>query len=315
MGPSDEPSNRNFQLIDIFTQNIEANAIFYHTLNRGAELATLLNDTESATSWTAIAAKVKTAANQLLWDNSTSLFLDNETTTLHPQDGNAWAVYANLTLSSAQNTAITTALQARWGPYGAPAPEVGSEPQTVSPFIGYFELLAHYATGNASAALDLMRIQWGAFMLDDPRMTNSTFIEGYGADGSLHYQPYTNDARVSHAHGWSTGPTSVLTFYTAGLRLTSAGGATWTVAPRLGGLGSVQAGYVAPLGAFAIDVQADVDTEVVSSLSFSTPAGTTGTVSLPGTSGSLVSGDGTTIALVEGEAVDVPGGDWTLVLS
>lgn len=223
-------------------------------------------------------------------------------------------MYSNITLFPAQSKAITAALRERWGPYGAPAPEVGSAPETVSPFIGFFELMAHYTTGNASAALDLIRLQWG-FMLNDPRMTNSTFIEGYGADGSLHYTPYTNDARVSHAHGWSTGPTSVLTLYTAGLRITSAGGQTWTMAPRLGGLANVQAGYEAPLGGFAIDVQADVDTEVVSSLSFSTPTGTTGTVSLPGVSGSLVSTIGTTVALVDGEAAGVPGGDWKLVHS
>lgn len=153
-------------------------------------------------------------------------------------------------------------------------------------------------------------------MLDDPRMTNSTFIEGYAADGSLSYAPYTNDARVSHAHGWSTGPSSVMTFYTAGLRITSAGGKTWAVAPRLGGLGSVQAGYVAPLGELAVDVTADVDTEVVTSLTFRTPEGTTGTVSLPGVTGSLVSADReTTVALDEdGEAANVPGGEWTLVV-
>lgn len=150
-------------------------------------------------------------------------------------------------------------------------------------------------------------------MLDDPRMTNSTFVEGYGSDGDLHYKPYTNDARVSHAHGWSTGPTSVLTMYTAGLRLTGAGGKTWTVAPRLGGLRSVQAGYVVPFGEFAIDVQADTQGSVTA-LSFTTPSGTTGTVSLPGAmSGNLVR-NGTTVALVDGEATGVSGGEWTLVV-
>lgn len=191
---------------------------------------------------------------------------------------------------------------------------MGSNPETVSPFIGYFELLAHYTAGNATAALELMRTQWG-FMLDDPRMTNSTFIEGYSADGSLHYNPYTNDARVSHAHGWSSGPTSILTFYTAGLRITSAGGQTWTVAPNLGGLTSAEAGYVAPLGEFSVEVEADATTGVVTSLSFSTPAGTTGTVSLPGVNGSLVDASGNTVALVDGQASQVPGGSWSLTTS
>lgn len=300
-------------VIDIL-QNIEANAILYYTLNKGVELATILNDSTSATTWSLAAEKIKTAANALLWDNSSSLYFDNETTTLHPQDGNSWAVLSNLTTSPQQNIAITTALRTRWGPYGAPAPEVGSTPATVSPFIGYFEAAAHYLANNATAAHELLRTQWG-FMLDDPRMTNSTFIEGYAADGSLAYAPYTNDARVSHAHGWSTGPTSLLTFRTAGLNIASAGGQTWAVAPRMGGLTSVEAGYVAPAGEFSIKVQADVGSDLVLALSFSTPIGTVGTVSLPGVVGSLRDDAGQEIALVGGEATRVPGGSWTLVVS
>ncbi|KAF3769316.1 family 78 glycoside hydrolase [Cryphonectria parasitica EP155] len=292
--------------------NIEANAILYYTLNKGIQLANILNATSYATSWTTIAAKIKTAANTLLWDNTTSLYHDNETTTLSPQDGNAWAVHANLTQSAAQSKAVAAALRARWGTYGAPAPEAGGTPATVSPFIGYFELLAHHAAGNASAALELTRLQWG-FMLDDPRMTNSTFIEGYASDGSLHYAAYTNDARVSHAHGWSTGPTSVLTMYTAGLRLAAAGGTEWVVAPRLGGLVSVEAGYVAPVGRLEVQVEADAGTEVVTALWLSTPEGTVGSVSLPGVTGRLEDVEGNTVALVDGEASGVPGGNWTLV--
>lgn len=277
-------------------------------------MATVLNDSESAATWSLAASKIKTAANALLWDNSSSLYFDNETTTLHPQDGNAWAIVANLTLTAQQNTDITTALRARWGPYGAPAPEVDSSPATVSPFIGYFEATAHYLSNNATAAHELLRTQWG-FMMDDPRMTNSTFIEGFAADGGLAYAPYTNDARVSHAHGWSTGPTSLLTFYTAGLRLASAGGRTWTVMPRLGGLTDVEAGYATPAGEFSIKVQADAGSESVSALSFSTPEGTMGTVSLPGVVGSLCDDAGQQVALVDGEAEGVPGGDWTLIVS
>lgn len=277
-------------------------------------LANTLNDTASATAWAAYAADIKSAANALLWDDTASLFLDNETTTLHPQDGNAWAVLSNLTLTPAQSTAITSALRARWGPYGAPAPEAGGAgPGTISPFVGYFELLAHFAAGDAASAHDLARLQWG-FMLDDPRMTNSTFIEGYAADGSLNYAPYSNDARVSHAHGWSTGPTSALTMYTAGLRIAGAGGRAWVVAPRLGGLGAVEAGYVAPLGAFSVSVQGDRASGVITALTFTTPEGTVGEVSLgSGVEGSLHSEGGEVVELVGGEASGVSGGSWTLV--
>ncbi|KAL1849846.1 hypothetical protein Daus18300_013159 [Diaporthe australafricana] len=314
-GLLDVTTDADWLRIGMGGHNIEANAILYYTLNKGVGLANILNDTASASNWTSYASGIKSAANNLLWDNSTSLYRDNETTTLHPQDGNAWAVVSNLTLSTSQSLAISDALQSRWGPYGAPAPEAGGSPETVSPFIGYFELMAHYMAGNASASHELMRTEWG-FMLDDPRMTNSTFIEGFSADGSLHYAPYTNDARVSHAHGWSAGPTSLLTFYTAGLRIESAGGASWTIAPRLGGLSSVEAGYTAPLGAFSVTAQGDLSSGAITALNFTTPAGTTGTVDLgSGVSGSLQDTNENTVILSNGQATGVNGGSWKLVTS
>jgi hypothetical protein len=66
-------------------------------------------------------------------------------------------------------------------------------------------------SNDTQSALDLMRFMWGDFMLDDPRMTNSTFIEGYSTNGSLIYAPYPMSNRISYTHGWATGPTNVLT--------------------------------------------------------------------------------------------------------
>lgn len=165
--------------------------------------------------------------------------------------------------------------------------------------------------GNAAGALDLMRLQWG-FMLDDPRMTNSTFIEGYAADGGLVYAPYRNDARVSHAHGWSSAPTSLLSRYVAGIHLTAALGQTWRIAPLTGGLSTVSAGMSTTLGSFAVDVAADTGSGAITSFSFEAPAGTTGDVVLPpGTEGSLTSDAGESVALSGGVASGVGGGRWT----
>ncbi|EIN13196.1 Six-hairpin glycosidase [Punctularia strigosozonata HHB-11173 SS5] len=175
--------------------NIEANAILYHTLNRLSSLAAVLNESSLVASRAQTASTLKSSANTLLWDDSAGMYRDNETTTLHPQDGNAWAVVANLTLSATQSRSISSNLAARWTPYGAPAPEAAD---AISPFISGFELQAHVLAGNVSAALDLMRLQWG-FMLDDPRMTNSTFIEGYSTTGALLYAPYRLDAHISRA--------------------------------------------------------------------------------------------------------------------
>lgn len=293
-------------------QNIEANAFLYYAINQGLDLAKILNDTSSIADWAPKAETLKKAANNLLWDASTGLFHDNETTTLSPQDGNAWAVKANLTLSTEQSTTISQALKARWGVYGAPAPEAGS-PLTISPFIGPFELEAHLLASDSQSALALIRRQWG-FMLDDPRMTNSTFIEGYSADGSLHYAPYTNDPRVSHAHGWSTGPTSLLSFYVAGIHLTSASGKTWMVAPQPGDLVEIEAGFETCLGTFSNSIMATGGLNgTVKKMYFETPEGTTGSVVLPGVKGKLLSRGGETVELVNGQVTGLQGGSWTLV--
>ncbi|KAF1847103.1 glycoside hydrolase family 78 protein [Cucurbitaria berberidis CBS 394.84] len=254
--------------------NIEANSILYYTINQGIALAEALNDTAPISEWKETAQRIKTAANALLWNNELGMYTDNETTTLMPQDGNSWAAVANLTLNSSQISSISEKLQGRWTPYGAPALEAAD---AISPFISGFELQTHFLAANASAALDLMRLQWG-FMLDDPRMTNSTFIEGYSSTGELHYAPYLNDARISHAHGWATGPTSSLTFYVAGIQLLSAGGKTWRVAPALGDLTNVDAGFSTSLGFFSATTTI---TKGVVEVEFEAPSGTSGEVRVP----------------------------------
>jgi hypothetical protein len=301
--------------------NIEANAILYYTLNQGIQLATALNDTAPIANWTAIAERVKAAANNLLWDEEVGMYNDNETTTLKPQDGNSWAVVANLTTNSSQIEQISKNLVGRWTPYGAPAPEAAD---AISPFISGFELQTHFLAQNASSGLALMRLQWG-FMLDDPRMTNSTFIEGYSTTGELHYAPYLNDARISHAHGWATGPTSSLTAYVAGIQLLSAGGKTWRIAPGLGDLKHVDAGFQTSLGSFAAATKME-DGGVM--MQFEAPVGTSGEVRVPllackgqavlqeqeGRCGDIV----VEVAAADVGSVsiaDVPGGKWNAVFT
>ncbi|KKY15769.1 putative glycoside hydrolase family 78 protein [Phaeomoniella chlamydospora] len=308
--------------------NIEANSILYYTLNLGVTLAQISNDTSNvSTSWSNYAANIRSAANTRLWDSMANCYRDNDTlplTDLHPQDGNSWAIISGLVSSSARALNISNALAARWGPYGAPAPEAGA---TISPFVSGFELQAHYLAGQPELAVKLMKLMWADFMLDDPRMTNSTFLEGYSTDGTLHYAPYNNDPRISHAHGWATGPTSTLTFYAAGLKLTSAAGKIWSVAPRLVGLTNVESGFQTSLGYYSVTATLlDSKTGDIS-IQISTPEGTSGSVSVPtlglaatltvkstsgGCGGTTIRVPGGTPGNIEIDGLD--GGDWTVTL-
>ncbi|KAL5377978.1 hypothetical protein DPSP01_009424 [Paraphaeosphaeria sporulosa] len=301
--------------------NIEANSILYYTINQGISLAEALNDTEPVAFWQSTAEKIKSAANERLWNSNAGMYIDNETTTLMPQDGNSWAVVSNLTLNSSQIKSISSNLADRWTPYGAPAPEAAD---AISPFISGFELQTHFLAENTTAALGLMRLQWG-FMLNDPRMTNSTFIEGYSTTGELHYAPYLNDARISHAHGWATGPTSSLTFYVAGIQLLGAGGKTWRIAPSLGDLTFADAGFSTGVGFFS------AKTQVANGgfqIDFETPEGTSGEVRMPKAScagRALLKASSGKYAALEIEVThantgpisvaDVPGGKWEVTFS
>ncbi|KAL9620008.1 MAG: hypothetical protein Q9160_005385 [Pyrenula sp. 1 TL-2023] len=304
--------------------NIEANSILYYTLNRALTLASALNDASVASNWTSTASTIKSAIQSRLWDSPSSLFRDNDTlplTTLHPQDGNVWAILANTTDSPSQNSAISDALYARWTPYGPPAIEAAD---AISPFISGFEIQAHFLAGRTDRALQLIRYMWADFMLDDPRMTNSTFIEGYSSSGELHYAPYKNDPRISHAHGWATGPTSALTFYVAGLTIVDGGGSTWRMAPNPGDLTDVEAGFSTTLGAFSAKLQ--TTDGVLTNYNFSTPQGTKGSVSVlyPSCAGKMMveetSGrcptqtvdveDGGQEGRIEVQGLD--GGDWSV---
>nr|POF09148.1 hypothetical protein CFP56_76277 [Quercus suber] len=259
---------------------IEANSILAYTLQKAISLAYTLDKTSLITTWQTYYDNIVLTANTKLWDSDSGLFIDNTTTTLHPQDGNVWAIISGIA-NSTQATIISRALKARWGPYGAPAPEAGT---TVSPFITSFELQAHFLAGQPQSAIDLMRFMWADFMLDDPRMTNSTFNEGYDVSGALHYPAYADDARISHAHGWSTGPIIALTNFAAGLHIVNS--SNWLIQPQPGDLTMIEAGFETAIGKYSASFTRE---GVHGKYVFETPVNTSGTVlvDIPGCKGRL----------------------------
>ncbi|KAF1977409.1 alpha-L-rhamnosidase [Bimuria novae-zelandiae CBS 107.79] len=266
--------------------NSALNALDYHALSSLATLAKSWSKEASilanAAKWATAAAKLKRSYNDLLWNPETSLFNDNQTTTLAPQDGNSLALLYGLTETPAQATVLSKALTTFWKPIGPVTPEL---PDTISPFVSSIELLAHFAANETSRALDLTHRLW-TYLLDSPLMTGSTIAEGISANGSLYYRGnagYKHDAAyTSLSHGWSTGPTQGLSFRVAGLEIV--GWKKWVFRPQPGGLKDVRSGFDSPLGVFSVgwrrsddgwgkrwSIQADVKT----------PKGTTGMVVLP----------------------------------
>lgn len=105
-------------------KNEQANSILYHALDRGLLLANFVNDESVVSDYQGNRTAIKAAANSLLWDETDGFFNDNTTTTLHPQDGNVWAVISGITDNSTQVERILENLQSRWTAFGPTSVEV-----------------------------------------------------------------------------------------------------------------------------------------------------------------------------------------------
>lgn len=271
--------------------NSALNALDYSALVSVASLAEALNKPDQADAWRTAAHGIKEAFNKHLWDPDASLYTDNTTTSLHPQDGNAMALFFNLTQDASQAKALSKALTTNWNSFGPVTPEL---PDVISPFISGVEVLGHFAAGEAGRALELTQRLWG-YLLDSPEMTGSTLAEGLAANGSLYYRGasgYNYDAAyTSMSHSWSTGPLVALTNKLAGLELS--GWFRWSFAPRPGGgVRRVQSGFGSPFGQFNVSwalVGGDFSANV------SVPETTVGEVILPW----------------ECETLNLNGQDWT----
>ena len=83
-----------------------------------------MNDSSVIADYESNRTTIKSAINQLLWNEAGGLYNDNTTTTLHPQDGNVWAIMAGVPENTTQIERILSGLKARWSPFGPQAVEV-----------------------------------------------------------------------------------------------------------------------------------------------------------------------------------------------
>jgi len=106
--------------------------------------------------------------------------------------------------------------------------------------------------------------------------------------GYVHYPAYPSISRNSHAHGWSTGPTSVLLQGILGIQLKSPLGKTWVIAPQLSKwLSHARGGFATKLGKFEVSIalMKHVSSGLrVEAVNVTVPVGTTGTVEWGGRS-------------------------------
>ncbi|BCS19863.1 uncharacterized protein APUU_20295S [Aspergillus puulaauensis] len=261
-------------------KNSEANMILYHTLTTGVTLARWIdNDSQFIGTWLDYSSALREAINLYCWDTSFGAFKDDAgPSTLYPQDANSMAIAYNVVSpTSNASRCISEYLHTNWNELGPVSPEL---PHNIVPFISSIELQAHFTSGHTLRGLDLIRRTWGWY-LNNPNGTQSTLIEGFKDDGSFAYRynkGYKDTSYTSHAHGWSTGPTSTLTEYVLGLRVTERLGRSWRLSPQFGDLTHVEGGFVTALGRFRASWEV---TPRGYEIRVDTPAKTRGEILLP----------------------------------
>ena len=203
-------------------------------------------------------------------------YRDRPGSTLYPQDGNSLAVWYGVADPGDQAAAAVCWLETDVGPLGARAPEWNGD---ISPFAGSMQLMAMLSAGDDTGALALMRREWG-YMLNAPSSTG-TFWEGFNADGSAGTGNWSAPY-MSHAHGWSSGPTSALTFYTLGIHPTAPQGSSYEVIPHPGDLSHVEGALtVAPGRVLLASWDRAADGGFTLRVDASSVAGSTGVVGVP----------------------------------
>lgn len=232
--------------------------------------------------WMGKSSKLQAAIMKELWDDDRGAFKESpRNTTLYPQDANSMSIaFGVLSGHSKEAQRVSDYLESNWTPIGSSCPELKNN---VSPFISSIELGGHFEVNRADRALKLIRDAWGWY-LNHPNGTQSTVAEGYLVNGTWGYRGdrgYRYDPTyVSHAHGWSSGPTSSLTEYVVGLQVTKPGGQEWQLRPAsFEELSEAEAGFTTKLGQFSAKFTVNKGRATVE---WDTPKGTRGYLALPG---------------------------------
>ena len=213
------------------------NAQYVRALGMAATLAIWDGNSADAKPWHARAAAVASSFAAEFWDPAVGAFTDSAAnTTVHPQDGNVFAILAGLASPSQATSALAYIDKAMSTPDGDTITDSTAWDRDVwgydgeariEPFIGYYDVLARFATGEDKSALDLIRREWGFMLQNGP----GTMWENINATTGK-----PEDVLPSWDHGWSSGAAPALTTQVLGVRPVAPGFAKFVVTPHVGDL-------------------------------------------------------------------------------
>jgi hypothetical protein len=258
-------------------QNTAANVLHYRNLTDAAELATLMGDTSAAAQYSAQAAATKDAINEQLWNQQLGAY-DASTTQrgVVVQDANSWAVLYGVASDTQSAQIVQTMNDTLWTAFGIRSadPNASGYSNIVSPYIGSFTLAADYLAGRPDLAMNLLATEWGHMANADPASTTWEKINLPNGDLTTVLNLFGDSA----SHAWSTGGTTALTSYVAGITATGIAYQQWQVKPYPEGVDWAQGTVPTSYGTISSRWQTGND---AFRLTVEAPSGTSGKVAVP----------------------------------
>ncbi|KAH7339311.1 Six-hairpin glycosidase-like protein [Rhizoctonia solani] len=270
--------------------HIGANAIVVWGLRNAVRISESLGDSV-ASGYREAANNIEKAVNQRLFSNSTGAYMlvDGSTTVGISQDGNSYAILSGIAGASGAPSsagAVIEAMRALNTPFGPlPFSNTTRFLPIVSPYASGFHTWAAFEAGMNDEAIGLMRTAWkNQTDVNNPWYTGMTWEFINGTTGEPYRPNYS-----SQAHGWGSAPTWQLSRYVLGVSPAAPGYSTWSFAPRTVNLTFANGRVPTPWG---IIVAAWEDAGSRFNMQITTPAGTNGTVLIPGAANKKVSVNG-----------------------
>lgn len=250
------------------------NMLYYRILTDVAYLERHLGNSGKAAGYLTTAAKVKAAINADFFNPATGAYDSSESSRgTIAQDANSLAVLFGIAPPD-KVRGILQALKSLWGPHGSQAYSANANQSTlISPYITGFEVEALYLANDPVDAEKLLRLTWNQMINPRSPYFTGAFWENLEPDGSI------QDGSISLAHGWSSGPTPVLTGYVLGVRAVDPGYRTFTVAPHFGTLRWAKGRVPTPYGQISVSWTRHGGRYL---LTVEAPPGTVATIVLPG---------------------------------
>jgi hypothetical protein len=249
------------------------NDLYYQSLRDVAYIEAHLGNTAKAAAYDQTAGHVRDAINANLLNPATgTYYLSESDHGTVAQDANALSVLFGVA-PAAKVPGILTALKTLWGPHGSEPFSGTTYSSLISPYITAYEVEADYLAGDTADAERLTHLTWDQMIDRDNPFFTGTMWENIGPDGTA------TEPRTSLAHGWASGPTSIMTSYVLGIQPADPGYQTFTVAPQFGSLRWAEGAVPTPYGRIFVRW---TKAGPFYSVTVAVPAGTTALVTLPG---------------------------------